>query len=55
MVAVLFAILVLLIYKYHSRLVPEENEHLVDHDLVDRNPGGGADAAHGNEMPDKLI
>lgn len=51
MVAVLFAILVLLIYKYHSRLMPEENEYLVDHDLVDRNlvdrnPGGGADAAH---------
>jgi hypothetical protein len=51
MVAVLFAILVLLIYKYHSRLVPEENEHLVDHDLVDRNlvdrdPGGGTDAAN---------
>jgi len=46
MVAVLFAILVLLIYKYHSRLVPEENHDLVDHDLVDRNLSGGADAAN---------
>ncbi len=33
-VAVLFAILVLLIYKYHSRLIPGSDEHLMDHELV---------------------